>query len=214
MNRGKLEVVRQEIARVNIDILGISKLKGTGIREFNSDHHYIYYCEQESLRRNGVAIIVKCSSWIQPKNNRIISVHFQGKPFNITTIQVYATTTNAKEAEVDQFYEELQHQKDVLFIIRDWNPKVGREEIPGVTDFGLGVEYEAGQRLTEFYQENTGHSKHLFPTTQETTPHGHQQMVNTKIRLIIFFAAKDGETLYSQQKQDLGLTVAQIVSFS
>ena len=91
-------------------------------------------------------------------------------------------------------------KKDALSIIRDWNPNVGREEIPGVTDFGLGVEYEAGQRLTEFYQENTGHSKHFFPTTQETTPHDHQQMVNTKMRLIIFFAAKDGETLYSQQK--------------
>ena len=105
-------------------------------------------------------------------------------------------------------------KKDVLSIIRDWNPKVGREEIPGTTDFGLGVEYEAEQRLTEIYQENTGHGKHLFPTTQETTPHDHQQMVNTKIRLIIFFATKDGETLYSQQKQDLELTMAQIISFS
>ena len=91
----------------------------------------------------------------------MISVHFQGKPFNITVIQVYAPTTNAKEAEVEQFYEDLQdlldltHKKDVLFIIRNWDAKVGSQEIPGVTGkFGLGVQNEAGQRLTEFCQEN------------------------------------------------------------
>ena len=104
MNQGKLEVVKQEMARVNIDV--ISKLRWTGMGEFNSDDHYIYYCGQESLRRNGVAIIVnkrvrnavlRCNL----KNNRMISVHFQGKPFNITVIQVYAPTSNAKEAEVE-----------------------------------------------------------------------------------------------------------------
>ena len=113
MNQGKLEVVKQEIARVNVDILGISELNWTGMGEFNSDDHCIYYCGQESLRRNGVAIIVNkrvqnavlvCSL----KNNRMISVHFQGKPFNITVIQVYAPTSNAEEAEVEQFYEDLQ----------------------------------------------------------------------------------------------------------
>ena len=112
MNQGKLEVVKQEMTRVNIDILRISELKWTRIGEFNSDDHYIYYCGQESLRRNGVAIIVKrvwnavlgCSL----KNDRMISVHFQGKPFNITVIQVYALTNNAEEAEVEQFYEDLQ----------------------------------------------------------------------------------------------------------
>ena len=108
MNQGKLEVVKQEVARVNVDILGISELKWTGRGEFNSDDHYIYNCGQESLRRNGVAIIVNkrvgdevlgCNL----KNNRVISVHFQGKPFNITVIQAYALASNAEEAEVEQF---------------------------------------------------------------------------------------------------------------
>ena len=109
MNQGKLEVVKQETARVNVDILGLSKLKWTGMGEFNSDDHYIYYYEQESLRRNGVAIMVNkrvrnavlgCSL----KDNRMISVRFQGKPFNITVIQVYAPTSNAEEAEVEWFH--------------------------------------------------------------------------------------------------------------
>ena len=113
MNQGKLEVVKQEMARVNINILGISELRWTGTGEFNSEEHYIYYCGHKSLRRNGVAIIVNkrvqnsvlgCNL----KNDRMISVHFQGKPFNITVIQVYALTSNAKEAEVEQFYEDLQ----------------------------------------------------------------------------------------------------------
>ena len=113
MNQGKLEVVKQDKARVNIDILGISKLKWTGMGEFNSDDPYIYYCEQESLGRNGVTIIVNervqnavlgCNF----KNDRMISVHFQGKPFNIIVIQVYAPTSNAEEAEVEWFYEDLQ----------------------------------------------------------------------------------------------------------
>ena len=113
MNQGKWEVVKQEMARVNVDILGISELKWTGMGEFNSDDHYIYYCEQESLRRNGVAITVNrrvrnavlgCSL----KNDRMISVRLQGKPFNITVIQVYDRTSNAEEAEVEQFYEDLQ----------------------------------------------------------------------------------------------------------
>ena len=111
MNQGKLEVVKQEMARVNIDILGISKLKLTGMGEFNSENHCIYYYGQESLRRNGVAIIVnkrvprvlQCNL----KNDGMISVHFQGKPFNITVIHVYALTSNAEEAEVEWFYEDL-----------------------------------------------------------------------------------------------------------
>ena len=111
MNQGKLEVVKQELARVKINILGISKLKWTGMGEFNSDDHYIYYCGQEYLRRNGVAIIVNkrvrnvvlgCNL----KNDRMISVRLQGKPFNITVIQVYAPTSNVEEAEVERFYED------------------------------------------------------------------------------------------------------------
>ena len=112
MNQGKLEVVKQEMARVNIDILGISELKRTGMGEFNSDDHYIYYCGQESLRRNGVALTVKkgvknAVLGCNLKNDRIISFHFQGKPFNITVIQVYVPNTNAEEAEIEQFYEDL-----------------------------------------------------------------------------------------------------------
>ena len=151
MNQGKLEVVKQEMARVNVDILGISKLKWTGMGEFNSDDHYIYYCGQESLRRNGVAIMVNrrvqnAVRGCNLKNNRMISVRFQGKPFNITVIQVYAPTSKAEEAEVEQFYEDLQDlleltpKKDVLFIIGDWNAKVGSQETPGVKA-NLALEY-------------------------------------------------------------------------
>ena len=109
MNQGKLEMVKQEMARVNVDILGISELKWTGMGELHSDDHYICYCRQESLRRNGVAIMV--NKRIQNavlgcnlKNDRMISVRFQGKPFNITVIQVYAPTSNAEEAEAERFY--------------------------------------------------------------------------------------------------------------
>ena len=154
------------------------------------------------------------------KNDRMISVHFQGKPFNITVIQIYAPTSNAEEAEVEWFYEDLQDlleltpQKDVLFIIGDWNAKVGSQETPGVTGkFGLGVQNEAGQRLIEFCQENAlVIANTLFQQHREDSTHGHRQIVNTEIRLIIFFAAKDGEALYSQQKQDQELTVAQIMN--
>ena len=127
---------------MNVNILGISELQWTGMGELNSDDHYIYYCGQESLRRNGVAIIVNkrvrnavlgCSL----KNDRIISVHFQGKPFNITVIQIYTPTSNTEEDEVERFYEDLQYlleltfKKDVLFIIGDWKAKVGSQETPG-----------------------------------------------------------------------------------
>ena len=144
MNQGKLEVVKQEMARVNVDILGISKLKWTGMSEFNSDDHYIYYCGQESLRRNGVAIMVNkrvlnAVLGCNLKNDRMISVPFQGKPFNITVIQVYAPTSNAEEAEVEWFHENLQDlleltpNKDVLFIIGDSNGKIESQEISGIT---------------------------------------------------------------------------------
>ena len=129
MNQGKLEVAKQEMARVNIDILGISELKWTGMGEFNSDDRYIYYGGHESLRRNAVATMVNLR--VQDavlgcnlKNKRMISVRFQGKPFNITVIQDYAPSSNAKEAEVERVYEDLQElleltpKKDVLFIYR------------------------------------------------------------------------------------------------
>ena len=154
------------MARVNVNILGIGELKWTGMGEFNSDDCYIYYCGQESLRRNGVPIMVNNRVWnavlgCNLKNDRMISVHLQGKPFYITVIQVYAPTSNAEEAEVEWFYEDLQDllkltpKKDVLFIIGDWNAKVGSQETPGVTGkFGLGVQNDAWQRLIEFCQEN------------------------------------------------------------
>ena len=150
MNQGKLKVAKQEMASVNVDILGISELKWTGMSEFDSDDQCIYYCGQESIRRNGVAIIVNKRVWnavlgCNLKNDRMISVHFQGKPFNIMVIQAYAPTSNTEEAEVEWFYEDLQDhleltpKKDVLFIIGDWNAKVGSQETPGVTGiFGLG----------------------------------------------------------------------------
>ena len=133
---------------------------------FNSDDHFIYYCGQESLRGNGIAIIVNkrvqnAVLGCNLKNDRMISVRFQGKPFNITVIQVYAPTSNAEETEVERFYEDLQDfleltpKKYVLFIIGDWNAKVRSQETPGVTGkFGLGMQNEAGQRLIEFCQEN------------------------------------------------------------
>ena len=166
MNQRKLEVVKQEMVRVNIDILGISELKWTRMGEFNSHDHYIYYCGQESLRKNGLAIMVNkrvrnAVLGYNLENERMISVRFQGKPFNITVIQVYASTSNTEETEVERFYEDLQDlleltpKKDVLFITGDWNAKVGSQETPGVTGkFGLGMWNEAGQRQIEFCQEN------------------------------------------------------------
>ena len=146
------------MARVNIDILGISELKWMGMGEFNSyDHYNIYYCGQESLKSNGVALTVNKIVWnavagCNLKNERMILVHFQGQPFNITVIQVYVPTTNAKEAEVEWLHGDLQDlleptpKKDILFIIGDWNAKVRSQEIPGVTiKFSLGVQNEAGQ---------------------------------------------------------------------
>ena len=207
------------MARVNIDILGINELKWTGMGEFNSDDHYIYYCGQESLRRNGVAITVNkrvqnavlgCSL----KNDTMISVHFQVKPFNITVIQVYAPTTKSEETEVEWFYEDLQElpeltpQKDVLFITGDWNAKVGSLDTPHKQLWPWNTKWNRA-RLTEFCQEN---ALVITNNTTEDSTHGHHQVVNTEIRLIIFFAVEDGEALYRQQKQDRELTVAQIMS--
>ena len=178
MNQGKLEVVKQEMVRVNINILGISELKWTGMGEFNSDDHYIYHGGEESFRRIGVAHYsqqksLKCSTWMQyqKRQNDLCS-------FPRQTIQYYGNPSlcpTSNTEEVEQFYEDLQDfleltpPKDVLFIIGDWNVKVGSQEIPGVTGkFGFGVQNEAGQRLTHFLpRECTGHSKYPFPTTQE-----------------------------------------------
>ena len=151
MNQGKLEVVK-EMARVNTNILGISELNWMGMGEFNSDDHYVYYCGQESLRRNGVVIIVNkrvqnAVLGCNLKKDRMIPVYFQGKLFNIMVIQVYALTSNAEEVEDEQFYEDLQDlleltpQKGVPFIIGHWNAEVRSQETPGVTGkFVFGVQ--------------------------------------------------------------------------
>ena len=146
------------------------------------------------------------------------SIHFQGKSFNITVIQVNAQISNAQEDEVEWFYEDLQEllewtrKKDVLFIIGGWHAKVGSQETSGLTGkFGLGVHNEAGKRLIEFCQENTlVIAKPSSNNTREDSIHGQHQTINTKVRLITFFAVKHEEALYSQQKQDL--TVAQIMN--
>ena len=183
---------KKELARVNVHILGISELRWTGMGEFNSDDHYIYYCRQESLRRNGIAIMVNkrvrnAVLGCNLKNDRMISVRFQGKPFKVMIIQISVPTSNAEEAEVEWFYEDLQDlleqhpKKDVLFIIRDWNAKVGSQETPGVTGkFGLGIRNEAGQRLIEFCQENSlviantlfqQHKRRLYTWTSQDDQH-------------------------------------------
>ena len=161
--------------------------------DFNSDDHYIYYCGQESLRRNGVAIMVNkrvrdAVVGCNLKNDRMISVCFQGKPFNIIVIQVHAPTSNTEEPEAEQFYEDLQDlleltpKKDVLFIIGDWNAKVGSQGTPGVTGkFGLGIWNEAGQRRIEFCQdnglviENTFFQQHKSRLYTWTSPDGQHQ---------------------------------------
>ena len=160
------------MARVNIDILGISELKWTGMGEFNSDDLYIYYCMQESVRRNGAGLVVNrkvqnAALGCSLINGKMNSVCFQGKPFNITVILVYDPNTIAKDAEVDQFYEDLQdllyltlkkikrQGKDFLFIIKKWNANGGSQEISRIIGkFGLVVQSEEGPRQTEFCQEN------------------------------------------------------------
>ena len=153
------------------------------------------------------------------KNDRMICL-LPRQTIQYHSIQVYAPTSNAEEADVEWFYEDLKDlleltpKKDVPFIAGDWNANIGSQEIPGVTGkFGLGVQNEAGQRLIDFCQENPGHSKHPLPITQENTTHGHHQMVNTEIRRIIFFAAKDGQALHNRQKENWELTAAQIMNF-
>ena len=181
MNQGKLEVVKQEITRMNIDILVISELKWTGMGEFNSDDHYISYSGQESLRRNRVAITVNKRVWnavlgCNLKNNRMISVCFQGKPFNIMLIQVYAPASNAEEAEVEQFYEDLQdlleltHQKRCPFHFRGLECKSRKSRNTRNRQiWPWSTEWSRAKANRVLPRECTGHSKHPFPTTQEKT---------------------------------------------
>ena len=193
--------------------------------KFNPYDHYIYYCGQESLRGIGVALIVNKRIWnavlgCNLKNDRMISVPFQRETFNITVIQVYAPTTNAQEAEAEWFCEDLQGlpeltpPKDVLFIIGVWNAKVGSQEIPGVTGkFGLGVQNETGQRLTELCQENTQviantlfqqHKRRFYTWT---SPDGqHQNQID------YILCSQRWRSSIQSTKQDQELTVAQIMN--
>jgi len=205
-------------------ILGISGLKWTGMGKFNTDDHYIYYCGQESLRRNWVAIIVnkrfqkavlRCNLKNDQKNLCSFprqTIQYHGNPSwcpNQKCWRNWSWTVLWRPTRL----LELTPKKDVLFIIGDWNAKVGSPEIPGVTGkFGLGVQNKAGQRPIQFCQENAlviantlfqQHKKRLYTWT---SPEGQYQN-----QMIIFFAAKDGEALYNQQKQDWELTLAQLM---
>ena len=199
--------------------------KWTAMGEFHSEDHYIYYCGQESLRINGVALTVNKRIWnavlgCNLKNDRKISVNFQGKPFSITVIQFCAPTSNTERAEIEWFYGDLQDlleltpKNDVLFILGDWNAKVGSQEIPGVTGkFDLGVQNEAGQRLIEFCQENALiiantvfiHQKRRFYTW--TSPDG--QYWN---QIDCILCSQRWRSSISQQKWDWELTVAQVIN--
>ena len=203
------------MARVNVNILGISELKWTGMGEFNSDDHYIYYCGQESLRRNGVAIMVNKRIWnavlaCSLKNDSMISVHLQGKPFNITVIQVYAPTSNAEEAEVEWFYEDLQDlleltpKKDVLFIIGDWNTKVESQEISGVTGKFWSTEWSRAKANRVLPRERTGHRKHPLPTTQEKTLHLDITRWSTPKSDWLYSLQPNMEKLYTVSKNKTG----------
>ena len=174
MNQGKLEVVKQEMARVNIDILEIGELKWTGMGEFNSDDHYIYYCGQESLRRKGVDFIVIKTVEMQYlgaiSKQQNVSVCFQSKPFNITVIQVYAPTTNAKEAEVEQFYDGLQElleltsKKICPFHYRGLECK-SRKSRSNRQIWPWSTKLSRAKANRVLPRECSGHSKHPLPTT-------------------------------------------------
>ena len=176
MNQGKLDMVKQEMARVNTDILGIHELKWTGMDEFNPEDHCIKYCGQESLRRNGAVLIINKRIWnailgCNLNNHRMIWVCFQGKPFNITVIHIYAPTTNAKEAEVDQFLEDLEDlleltpKKHVLFITGDWNAKVGSQDTWSNRQiWSWSTKWSRAKANWILPRECTGRSKHPFAT--------------------------------------------------
>ncbi|XP_049946671.1 craniofacial development protein 2-like [Schistocerca serialis cubense] len=167
MYQGKLDIVKREMEKINIDILGISEMRWTDMGEFASDGHMVYYSGHDNNRSNGVAFIVsdkvrKAVIGCKYKNDRMMSIRLQGQPLNITVIQVYAPTTDAEKEIIDQFYGDLQElllstpKKDIVFIVGDWNAKVGNEAVEGITGkYGLGTTNEAGQRLLEFCQENS-----------------------------------------------------------
>ncbi|XP_047116217.1 craniofacial development protein 2-like [Schistocerca piceifrons] len=167
MYQGKLDIVKREMEKINIDILGTSEMRWTGMGEFASDGHMVYYSGHDNNRSNGVAFIVsdkvrKAVMGCKYKNDRMMSIRLQCQPLNITVIHVYAPTTDAEKEIIDQLYGDLQElllstpKKDIVFIVGDWNAKVGNEAVEGITGkYGLGTTNEAGQRLLEFCQENS-----------------------------------------------------------
>ncbi|KAF7252624.1 Craniofacial development protein 2 [Varanus komodoensis] len=169
MNQGKLDVVKQEMTRLNINIVGISELKWTGMGEFNSDDHQVYNCGQESLRRNGVAFIVnkrvgKAVLGYNLQNDRMISVRIQGKPFNITIVQVYAPTTGAEEAEVDQFYEGLQHLLELtpkMMSLSSWGIGMLKLKLKKVGKSTRPLRYDLNHIPDEYTVEVTNRFKEL-----------------------------------------------------
>ena len=175
------EVVKPEMAKVNINILGMNELKWTRMGEFNSDDHYIYYRGQGSLTRNGVALIVKKRVWnvvlgCNLKNSKMISIHFQGKPFNITVIQIYAPTTNAEEAEVEWFSEDLQDlleltPKKYVFFIMERKSRKSRATWSNRQIWPWNTEWSRAKNNRVLPRKCTGHSKRPLPTTQEKTLH-------------------------------------------
>ena len=204
MKQGKLQVVKQERALVNVDILWISKLKWNGMGEFNSDDQYIYYCWQQSLKRNGVAIIVNKRVWnavigCSLKNDRMISVHFQGKPFNIMVIQVDALTSNTEEAEAEWFYEDLQDLLELTtkkrcpfhycgLECKSRKPRniwSNRQICPWSTEWSKAKANKSFAKRT-YWLEQTPFSNN----TRDSSTYGHHQMVNTKIRLLYSLQSK------------------------
>ena len=200
--------------------------KWTEMGKFNwYDLIHIYYCGQECLRRNALALRVNRRDQnailrYNPQNYRIISVCFQGKPFSITVIQVCIPTTNAKEAEVEQLYEDLQDlleltpEKDVFFHHRglECRSRKSRNTWSNWQVCPWSTKWNRAKANRVLSREGTGHSKHPLPTPQETTLHMDITRWSTKIRLIMFFVAEDREALHSQQKQEQELTVAQILN--
>ena len=172
------------MAGTNIDILGISELKWTGMGEFNPDDHYIYYCGQQSLRRNGIALIVNKRFWnavlgCNLKNNRMIFVYFQGKPFHITVIQVYAPTSNAEEVEVERFYEDLQDLLELIppkicpfhYRVLECKSKKSRNTWSNRQIWPCSTEWSRAKASGVLPRECTGHSKHPLPKPQEKILH-------------------------------------------
>ena len=180
MNQGKMDMVKQAVVGINNNILAISEFKWIRMGEFNSDCHYIYHCGQESHRRNVVTLIVNNRVWnavlgCSLKNDRMIMVHFQGKPFNITAIQIYVPTTNAKEAEVDQFYEDLELTPKKGCSIHHWGlecqSKKSGDTWSNRQVWSWRTKWSRAKANWILPKECTGHRKYHLSTTQEMTLH-------------------------------------------